>query len=229
MKELNGLELEYKDGSRVKIGAEGLDGRLHYRLAELGLCAAPAEITAAPHFLVLEWQNGWRETMPVHHETASLIRYFVINRIEDRGRFSLDVGGENPELTVIERQPGQLSRILIVGENDTKAYEMGSELEVYEGIFDAGGKKEYWKYDRENPHFEAAYSESPESLKEIRGAVAGALKEKGLDAAALLEAPPEERIEAYRDIAAAAGIRGMKTQSDVYGLIETIVKRLRGS
>jgi hypothetical protein len=229
MKKLKGLELEYEDGTRQRINPDDLDINLQYRLTELGLCSAPPEISRSKHYLIMEWRNGWRETVAVNHDAASLIRYFVIHRLEDRGRLSLDVGDENPELMIIERLPSQLSRLLIVGDGGVKAYELGSELEVYEGIFEAGGKKEYWKYDRENPHFQKAYSESPEGIKDIENAVAGALKEKGLSPAGLLAAAPDKRREAYRDIAVEAGIRGMKRQSDVYGLVEMLLRRLSGS
>jgi CRISPR/Cas system-associated protein Cas10 (large subunit of type III CRISPR-Cas system) len=99
-------------------------------------------------------------------------------------------------------------------------------LESYEGIFDSGGKREYKKYERSNPHFKNEFNETPGGLADIDNAVLEELKSKGLNASELLRADPNQRIREYKEIAQSIGLKGMKKQGDTFGLIELILKKL---
>lgn len=226
MKGLKRLILEYEDGSTKSISWNNIDVRVQSTLADAGLCTPSPEISSAKNYLILQWKDGWKEVVAINSDIASVIRYYVIRRIEDRGRLALDVGAEYPELLVIERLPDEVSRLLIVGDSGVKACGLESVLEGYEGIFEAGGKREYKKYDKANPHFEKEFSEAPENIADIKNALAAALNNKGLRADELLHLDQGRRIQEYKDIARMAGIRGAKRQSDVYGFIEVILRNL---
>jgi hypothetical protein len=166
--------------------------------------------------------------MAINSDVADLLRYYVIRRIEDRGRLVLDLGTDYPELKVIERTPMEISRLLIVGDDSVKSYNLELEVEGYEGTFEAGGKKEFTRYDRDNPYFQGEYSEVSENISEIESAVLAVLKDKKLAPADLLSMEQDRRIQEYVDIALIAGIKGVQRQSDVYGFIELILKKLAG-
>jgi hypothetical protein len=226
MKKLKCLLLEYEDGTQTRMGMDNIDAGLQLALAKSGLCCSPPEISSAKHFLILQWRDGWQEVVSINSDVASLLRYYVIRRIEDRGRLALDVGTEYPQLLIIERIPREIDRILLVSDSGVKSYGLHIELEGYEGTFEAGGKREYLKYDSSNPRFQSEFSETPESITHIESAVAGMLSEKGLRPDELLSLEEGQRLQEYKDIARVVGIRGAERQSDVYGLIELILRNL---
>jgi hypothetical protein len=226
MKKLRSLLIVYEDGTEKRLDADEIDTGVQSALADAGLCTPPPGISQAKHYLILEWKDGWQEVMSINSGVADLLRYYVIRRIEDRGRLVLDSGAEYPELHVIERLPMEISRLLIVGDSDVKSYSLGLELEGYEGTFEASGKKEFTRYDRENPHFWSEFSEAPENLDDIKNAVAAVLNDKNLLPGELLSMEQDRRIQEYKSIAKVAGIRGAQRQSDVYGFIELVLKKL---
>ncbi len=222
---LKSIALEYDDGILKHINSESLDMKLISALAEAGLCDPPLEISSARHYLVFQWNDGWQEVLAVNSDVADLIRYYVIRRIEDRGRLALDVGADYPELQIIERRPADLSRLLIVGDSSVKAYSFRSELESYEGIFDSGGKREYKKYDRSQPQFKNEFNEISGGKTDIDNVVGDELNRKGMTANDLLRTDSGHRIREYQEIAQNIGLKGMQKQSDTFGLIELILKR----
>ncbi len=226
MRKLKRLIIEYEDGTGKRLESGEIGTVLQASLADAGLCSPPPEISQAKYYLMLQWKDGWREVVSVDGDAANLLRYYVIRRIEDRGRLVLDLGIDYPELQMIERTPMDISRLLIVGDGSVKSYNLELEVEGYEGTFEAGGKKEFTKYDRDNPYFNGEFSEAPDITDEIENAVAAVLKDKGLAPADLLSMEQDRRIQEYADIARITGIRGAHRQSDVYGFIELILKKL---
>ncbi len=229
MKKLKRLSLEYEDGTRKNLESDEIDSGVQSALAGSGLCQPPPEISPAKNYLVLQWKDGWQEVMSVNSDVAGLLRYYVIRRIEDRGRLALDTGAEYPELLVIERIPMEIRRLLIVGDNGVKSYGLDTELEGYEGTFEAGGKKEYLKYDGSNPQFQSEFSEAEENIDELKKAVAEALNSRGIHPEKLLQMDKDRRIREYKDIAKKIGIRGIKRQSDVYGFVESMLRKIIAS
>jgi hypothetical protein len=116
------LIVAYDDGSTKETDFTNLDGQLVLRLAQMGLCPPLEHVGASKYHLLVLWQDGWREVFALDANSAELLRYFVIERIEDRGRLSLDVGGEYPELFIIERTPKGVVEALIIGEDGVRSY-----------------------------------------------------------------------------------------------------------
>ena len=226
MKKLKRLIIEYEDGTGKRLEPGEIGAAVQSSLADAGLCTQLPEISQAKHYLVMQWKDGWQEVMSINGNVADLLRYYVISRIEDRGRLVLDLGADYPELQVIERTPMEIRRLLIVGSGSVKSYNLELEVEGYEGTFEAGGKKEFTRYDRDNPYFQSEFSEAPDITGEIENTVAAVLKDKGLNPADLLATEQDRRIQEYADIARTAGIRGAQRQSDVYGFLELVLKKL---
>ncbi|MFC1920468.1 hypothetical protein ACFLYQ_01940 [Chloroflexota bacterium] len=229
MKKLKSLLLVYEDGTEKRLELNEIEAGVQSALAGSGLSSPPQEISPADNYLMIQWKDGWQEVLAINSESADLLRYYVIRRIEDKGRLALDTGNDYPELLVVERTPMDISRLLIVSGSDVKSYSLQYELEGYEGTFEAGGKKEYTKFESSDSRFQNVFSKAPENMDGIRNAVAAELNNKKLLPEELLAMDNDHRIREYADIAKTAGIRGVNSQSDVYGFIELILKILSGA
>ena len=157
---------------------------------------------------------------------ANKKRKGVSRREDEVSSATFKLGTEYPQLMIIERIPMEIDRILLVSDSGVKSYGLHIELEGYEGIFEAGGKREYRKYDSSNPYFQSEFSEAPENIADIENAVAMVLNKKGLHPDELLIMDQNRRIQEYKDIARTVGIKAVEKQSDVYGFIELILRNL---
>ena len=77
---------------------------------------------------------------------------------------------------IVQWDPAELTRLLIVGDGSVKSYNLDKEVEGYEGTFEVGGKKEYTRYDRDNAFFQGESSEAQENITDIENAVTTAMK-----------------------------------------------------
>ena len=220
------LLVEYEDGSTKTIDFAGIDEKTVGRLAKLGLCPAPEEVASAKHYVILRWKDGWQEVIAADHDTVDLLRYYVIKRVEDRARLSVEVGEYWPELFIIKRTPRDVSSIVIVGQDGAKLYPLEAELERWEGTFEAGGKMEYVKFDKTNPRAPQACADAPEQLTELTASLKTELGRLNLSPQVVLAMDITKRLEAYGALARTLGIRGHERQADVHGLIELLVKKL---
>lgn len=222
------LVVEYDDGSTREVGYERVDGETRFRLARLGLSPAGDHVGSSKHYLVMQWRDGWQEVVGVDKESADLLRYYVIERIEDRGRLSLETGDDYPELFVIERTPRELIGAMIVGETGVKSYGLDASVERWEGIFDGGGKREHIKFDKTSDKYPQETSDDVEALEPVLDALRGELASRSLEVEALLAMEEAERVTEYKALASGANIRGSSRQEDVYGFIELMMNRLAG-
>jgi hypothetical protein len=222
------LLVAYEDGSTKEADFAEIDGQLRLKLAQLGLCPPPDHVGASKHYLLIRWRDGWQEVFGIETESAELLRYYVIQRIEDRGRLSIDVGADYPELLIVERTPREVVEAMIVSSESATSYALGSEVERWEGIFEAGGKKEFVKYDKTSDAYPHESSESPGAVAAVTAALEDELQKKELTPRALLSMEEPLRVAVYRELASGAGIRGGREQQDVYGFVEMLIRRLEG-
>jgi hypothetical protein len=251
------LVVQYEDGSTREVDYAKVDGETRLRLAQMGLAPAGDRVGSAKNYLLMRWKDGWQEVLGVDKDPVELLRYYVIERIEDRGRLSLLTGEEYPELLVIERTPRDLVSALIVGADvattagpavggdkavgrtaggavsaGVRSYALDTSVERWEGIFEAGGKREHVKFDKtsdEYPHEADTGTVAAAALRPVLDAVKVELEKAGLTATAVLAMDETERVSLYRAVASAAGIRGRSRQEDVYGFVEAMITRLGGA
>jgi len=220
------LIVRYDDGSSKELDFDKVTLEMQSGLATLGLCPPPPAIRPARHFFLLQWKDGWQEVIGTDKDPVDLLRYFVIRRIEDRGRIVFESEGEYPDLYILKRLPMDLSGLLIVGEASVKCYDLDSEVERWEGTFDAGGKLEYVKWDKTDPEkFPSDVKAGPEILDATMGLLKEELDKMGVGARELLEMAESRRIEAYGEICKVLGLRGYQKQADVYGFLELLLRR----
>lgn len=223
------LIVAYDDGSTREAEFSRLDGQLLLKLAQMGLCPPLEHVGASKHYLLVRWEDGWQEVFAVDADSAELLRYFVIERIEDRGRLSVDVGAEYPELFILKRTPKGVVEALIVGVEGVRSYGLESQVERWEGIFEDGGKKEFIKYDKTGDSYPHASSEESDALAKMLVDLRSALEQKGLSTKELLSREEPAKIAEYRELAGILGMRGGRRQQDVYGLIELLLRKEGGT
>jgi hypothetical protein len=218
------LRVEYEDGSTKEIDFSKIDKPTIASLSKLGLCQVPAEVASARHYLLLRWKDGWQEVIGVDSDTVELLRYYVITRVEDRARLALEVGESWPELYIIKRTPRDVTSILIVGSDGARLYSLDAELERWEGTFEAGGKKEYVKFDKTNPRAPQELRDASDELSRLVESAKKELAERGLHPGELLAMDLDGRLEMYRELAKTLGLKAMQRQEDVHGLVEFLVR-----
>jgi len=222
------LVVEYDDGSTRRVDYAQVDGETRYRLAQMGLSPAGANVPSSKHYLVMKWKDGWQEVVAIDKESVELLRYYVIERIEDRGRLSLETGDDYPELLVIERTPRDLVGITIVGRDGAKSHALDASVDRWEGIFEAGGKREYVKFDKTSERYPQQSSDGREAVGSILAALRAELEVRGHDAKSLLAMEEAERVVEYKALASGANLRGSLRQEDVYGFVESMLTRIAG-
>ncbi len=218
------LLIEYEDGSTKAMPFSDVDRQMQFELAKFGVCPPPGGVRSSKQYLVFRWNDKWQEVAGLDSDVAELLRYYVVERIENSGRLALEVGNDYPEVFIIGRKPRELTSLLIIDRNSgVKSYGMQSEVQRREGFLDDGGKNEYVKFDKKGPRYPHEFSEEPDTLAEVRDSVKRELDARGLSPEQLLAMDEPERIDSYKEVAKGIGVRARERQEDVYGFIELMV------
>ena len=114
------LTLTYRDGSTTSVPFETLPKPLRDDLLRQPALTRPEDSATPGRFLLLEWEDGWKEVMAVGAGSMGLKRYYVISRTEDVGRLALEHESGYPELVEINRRPLGLRRITLEGTFELK-------------------------------------------------------------------------------------------------------------
>jgi hypothetical protein len=176
-------------------------------------------------FLLLNWKDGWTEVLALNSRNIALLRYYIIERIEKVGRLSLTVDGTSyPELYVINRLPKDLEKVMIIDHESTKYYELNSEYEIFEGIFSAGGKKEYIKFDKIDSNFPHHFSELKTLSLELGRNLKREMDKRKLTLETISAASKEKRQLYLQELAKSLGLMGHRRQKDVIDFIGFLLK-----
>jgi phosphoglycerate-specific signal transduction histidine kinase len=151
-----------------------------------------------------------------------LLRYYILERVEEVGRLALEVKGEYPLLFTLERLPKELQRIVIVGKEDTKGYSLEPKIKKEEG-----DKIEHVEFDKAERHFQSEPDKEAENwYNELINSLRTELEKRGLTAETILTREAAQRINEYKVLAKALNIRATGNQQDVYGLMQFIMEKL---
>jgi hypothetical protein len=217
--------VEYDDGTRKEAAFSDLSQQGRLELAKLGVCPVPPAVAETKQYLLLRWKDGWNEVIGMEKPGAELLRYYSIERVEHLGRLSVDVQDDYPMLYLINRLPTKLERILLLGEAGAKMYVLDEKVAVKEG-----GKTEHIMYDKKRPAFSAEPTEKADAwMTELTEALREELRSKGLSAMEFLLVEDSKRLDLYRELAQALGLRATYRQADVYGFIHGLVKNISAS
>ena len=198
--------IEFDDGSETEASFDALPSQLQSELLRQPFASQPSANPEQEKFVLLEWDDGWREVMEVDAACAEINRYYVISRPEDVGRLSLNKEDDYPELIEIVRKPRDLKRITFL---DT--FQLSLERS------DREGKKidHFFNLSKEGD----AISEEMEAFKR-------AVEEAGIDLQELRSQDPGQLAEQYEKIRRKMGIKAAQRQQDVLDFIAYLVKSL---
>jgi len=217
------LMIEYEDGSIKGIEFSQLSPSTCFELSQKGLCPPPAEKPEPlKHYLLLRWKNGWQEVMGIDKHPLELLRYYILERVEEVGRLALEVKGEYPVLFTLERLPKELQRILIVGKEESKGYSLEPKIKKEEG-----DKIEHVEFDKAERHFQSEPDKEAENwYEEMIHSLRTELDKRGLTAEKILAREAAQRINEYKELAKGLTIRATGKQEDVYGLMQLMMEKL---
>ncbi len=216
------LVLEFDDSSQKEIEFSKLSKQMQAGLAELGLCSQPDETDVSKSYMLLRWQNGWQEVLGIEKDHLELMRYYSIERIEETGRMALDTGDDFPVLIYVKRFPKQVESALLADCNSAKMHIFKEKATVKQG-----GTTEHIFYDKKNPEFSLEDSKKADSyLSELAGSALKELYNNGLTVDKVLSMESVKRYAVYVKIAKSLGIRAMKTQEDLYGFMELLLRKV---
>ena len=196
--------IEFGDGSKTEASFDALPSQVQWELLRQPFASQPSAHPEQEKFVLLEWDDGWREVLEVDAACAEINRYYVISRPEDVGRLSLNKKDDYPELIEIVRKPRDLTRITFL---DT--FQLSLERSDREG--------------KKIDHF-FALSKAGDAISEEMEAFKKAVEEVGIDLQDLQSQDPGQLVEQYEKIRRKMGIKAAQRQQDVYDFIAYLAK-----
>lgn len=103
--------VELEDGTTKESSFDSLPSQLQAEIFRHPFSSQPSADPREEKFVVLEWDDGWKEVFQVNSECTDINRYYVISRPEDIGRLSINTKEGYPELLEIARSPRNITRI----------------------------------------------------------------------------------------------------------------------
>jgi hypothetical protein len=176
-------------------------------------------------YLLLRWKDGWQEVLGVDESSVELLRYYVLERVEEVGRLALETKADYPILLTIKRMSKQLDSLVIIGGDSQKFYSFKPVARREEG-----GKIEHVEYDKAERHFQYEGETDVETkIERILDSLRVKLNKMGLTVENLLAMEPAQRLETYKQLARGLGIRAAERQEDVCGFIQLMIEKLAGN
>ncbi len=198
------LTVEFEDGSKTTVVFNTLPLSFQKELLNNPFFSLPSPFPGKEKYLLLEWEDGWKEVLEVDPACSGINRYYVISRPEDRGRLSLNKSDGYPELIEINRKPLSLKRIHL-----EETFSLTADKSIREG--------------NKTDHF-FHLEKTEDTLGEIVLALKKAIEGEGLDLRELKDLPSTQLKELASKIWLKLGIRAGQRQQDVYDLITALIQ-----
>jgi hypothetical protein len=103
--------IEFDGGVKKEASFDALPGPLRTELLRQPFASLPSSDPSQDKFVLLEWDDGYKQVIAVDPRCTAINRYTVITRPEDVGRLSLNMNGDFPELIEVGRKPLNLKRV----------------------------------------------------------------------------------------------------------------------
>jgi len=196
--------VEFTDGTKAAVSFDALPSPLQRDILNQPFASQPNSNLEKGAFLLLEWEDGWKEVFQVDPSCREINRYYVISRQENVGRLSLNRQGEYPEMIEVGRKPLNVKKITFV---DTFQLTLGKSKRE--------GKKtdNFFTLNKGGDGFK-------EEIDSFRKMVA----EEGLDLQKLRTQNSGQLPEEYEKIRKKMGIRAGQRQQDVFDFIAYLAK-----
>ena len=199
------LVIEFDGGVRAEASFDALPGPLQAELLKQPFASSPSPDPEQEKFLLLEWDDGWKEVIEVDPACSGVNRYGVISRPEDVGRLSLHREDGYPELIEITRRPLGLKRITF---GDTV------QVSVDRSVREGKKTDRFYKLTRS----EDARSELVDAFKKAAAA-------EGVDPAQLQSQDRDALRNCYEKIRRRMGIRAGQRQQDVWDFMACLARQ----
>lgn len=199
------LVIEFEDASKTSVSFEALPYHLQCELLRQPFASRPLPDNVGDKFVLMEWEDGWKEVVRVDRPCSSIGRYYVISRPEEVGRLSLKGGDSYPELIEVTRRPSSISRITFL---DTFHLTPGSSHRE--------GKKTDCFFELTKA--DSAVDAAVQDLKR-------ALEEEGIESRDLHAVDWSRQKEQYERIRRRMGIVAAFRQQDAYDFIAHLIKK----
>lgn len=198
------IVVEFDDGSKTEADFDTLPHQLQFELLRQPFSGRPSRNPEQEKFVVLEWDDGWKEVMEVDAGCTEINRYYVISRPEDVGRLSLNKQNGYPELIEIERKPLDLKRISFLD-----SFQLALEQSDREG--------------KKTDHFFSLSKQGKAFSREIE-AFKKAVADLGIDLNKLRKQDPVSLADTYERIRREMGLKAARRQQDLYDFMVYLVK-----
>jgi hypothetical protein len=196
--------VEFDNKSKTEVPFENLPVSVQLELLRQPFASRPNPEPEKGRFVLLEWDDGWKEVIQVDDSCTDINRYYVISRVEHAGRLSLNSQNGYPELIEIVRKPFSLKKITFMDSFRLTMERSSREGQKTEHLF---------KLTKE----EKADSEIVDILRK-------ALQEEGINLQVLRSLEPAVIQEKYEKIRQKMDIKALWRQQDVLDFIAYLVK-----
>jgi hypothetical protein len=135
------IVVEFEDGSKVEAAFGSLTRTAQQEMMRQPFLNRPNPSPEKGHFVLLEWDDGWKEVIQVKKSCEAIKRYYVIRREEDVGRLSIDSADGYPELIEVRRKPMNLRRVVYKNAFDLKpgkSTREGKKTDLFFDLTNAG-------------------------------------------------------------------------------------------
>jgi hypothetical protein len=190
------IVIEFSDGTRKESDFNDLPKQLQHNIMRQPFAGQLNPAPSKNQFVLLEWNDGWKEIVQVPGNCTEINRYYVISRPEEVGRLSLDQPDGYPQLIEIVRKPLDLEKITFI---DT--FYLNREKAKREG--------------KKTDHFFALEKEG-DSFDETARKLSRLLQEEGIDSKELLSKDPVQLQEAFAKISRQMGLVATQRQQDLF-------------
>jgi hypothetical protein len=191
--------IEYDDGSKVASPFDALPFPLQAEILRQPFASRPSPSPGEEKFVLLEWDDGWKEVIEVDRRCTGVNRYYVISRPEDTGRLSLLKEDGYPELLEIVRKPLDVKKLTFV---DT--FRLGSARSEREG--------------KKTDHF-FPLTKDAVGLSELYDSFKKALAEEGIEVKELEGQEPAKPGGVVERIGQKLGVRAGQRQQDLLDFV----------
>jgi hypothetical protein len=196
--------VEFDNKSKIEVPFEGLPLSVQSELLRQPFASRPNPEPEQGRFVLLEWDDGWKEVIQVDPSCTDINRYYVISRVEHVGRLSLNSQKGYPELIEIVRKPFSLKKITFMDSFRLTMERSSREGQKTEHLF---------KLTKEG-----------EADSEIVAFLKKAAEEEGIDLRMLRSRDPGVAQEEYEKIRQRMDIKALWRQQDVLDFIAYLVK-----
>ena len=108
------IVIELAGGAKVESSFDELPQPLQAEILRQPFVSSPSPAPDKEKFLLLEWEDGWKEVTELDPTCKGVSRYTVISRPEDVGRLAIHKENGYPELVEVIRRPLTLKQISVL-------------------------------------------------------------------------------------------------------------------